>query len=188
MISRIEFLISRNRISDIKNSHSWYHVFEFLISSIHFLISRIRILDIRNSISWYQKFDFLISRIHFLISRNVTWFISSTKSLQESIWISSTNELKSCAELKFIVDFQRKINAEIHSDFELKTCARLYCDSISNSKLVHDNTVIRFRTQNLCTIMYSTQSHSAPGYAHSNYLRHVLTELCCKQPAYCTYI
>ena len=72
------FLISRNRILDIKKyllfldikkSISWYQ-------EIDFLISRILFLDIKKTISWYQKIfldikkKILISRIHFLISRN----------------------------------------------------------------------------------------------------------------------
>ena len=64
----IHFLISRNRILDIKKyslfldikkSNSWYQ-------EIDFLISRILFLDIKNSISWYQEFYFLISRNRFL--------------------------------------------------------------------------------------------------------------------------
>ena len=164
---------------DIKNSNSWYQEFDFLISRIWFLdikkwildikkwildikkwileikkwildikkyllISRNRIIDIKKSNSWYQEFGFDFER----------------KTIARNIWISSTKVLhkcliyfqhKSCAELIFIVDFQRTSNAEIHSDFGLKTCARLYCDSISNAKLVQDYIVIRFRTQNLCT-------------------------------------
>ena len=60
-ILEIEFLISRN--------------------IYYFLISRNRILDIKKSISWYQEFYFLISRNrfldikkYFLISKNISWY------------------------------------------------------------------------------------------------------------------
>ena len=82
LISRNDFLISRNQIFDIKKnvinsktapqntfldikkSISWYQEFDFLISRnvYYFLISRHRILDIKKCISWYQEMYFLISR------------------------------------------------------------------------------------------------------------------------------
>ena len=78
-----DFLISRNRILDIKNSIFWYQEFDFLISrnDKYFLISRIRFPDIKNS-NWYQENEFLISKNAYLNIKN------STSWYQEIIHIS----------------------------------------------------------------------------------------------------
>ena len=61
---------------------SWYQEFNFLISGNRILDIKNAFLDIKNSISlyqeivhisWYQKIEFLISRNRFFISRNVFW-------------------------------------------------------------------------------------------------------------------
>ena len=116
MISRNEiyFLISRNRIIDIKKSNSWYQETHFLISSnrildikkylinivkrrlkFYFLISRNGFLDVKNSIFWYQEIIFifwyqekylLISRNEFLISRNISisWYKKNRIDIKKS--------------------------------------------------------------------------------------------------------
>ena len=90
-ISRNEFLISENRILNIKK---YCH---FLISKIEFLISRNPLFDIKNSISryqeiyseapfyhwlsisWYQEFDFFLSRNRILYYKIII-FVDIQKS------------------------------------------------------------------------------------------------------------
>ena len=65
------FLISRNPILDIKKSISWYQEFDFLLDIKKYILSRrfttlLVFLNIKNLISWNQEMEFLISRIWFL--------------------------------------------------------------------------------------------------------------------------
>ena len=98
---QFEFLISGNRILDIKKylsflditkSNSWYQKIEFLIS---------RILDIKNSISWYQEIEFLISKTswyqkYFLISR-IYFLIPRNRILDiKKCWIDSQTAPHTC--------------------------------------------------------------------------------------------
>ena len=86
---KIDFLISKNRFSDIKKKIFWYQI-QFIP---YFLISKILFFDIRQWISWYQeikiifwyqKIDFLTSRF-FDIRYSICWY-------QEIDFLTSKND------------------------------------------------------------------------------------------------
>ena len=108
------FLISRNRILDIKKSNSWYQEI-FTISwyqEIEFLISRNRFFDIKKLIFWFQEFDFLISRnkFHFLISRIIfldikKWILDIKKYLINS----KTVPLNTFLDIKNLISWYQEL-------------------------------------------------------------------------------
>ena len=60
-ISKMDFLISKKRFSDITKSNLWY---QKIIASFFYH----EFCDITNSILWYHKIEFLISQYHIFIS------------------------------------------------------------------------------------------------------------------------
>ena len=134
LYQEFEFLISRNRILDIKIAYlhiknsiyeyqeiihiSWYQKIEFLISRNRFFISSNRILDIKKCIlrrryTFYQVFldiKNLISWYQELISKYNSWY-------QEMIFISWYKEMELLISRYGIIDIKKSISLYQEFDF-----------------------------------------------------------------------
>ena len=99
--NEIYFLISRNRIFDTKKSISWYHILRrrFTIYLVF--------LNIKNLISWYQELECLISRIPFFYIKKYLLILQIRKwnSWYEEMisWYKEFNFLISKIEFDFLI-------------------------------------------------------------------------------------